>query len=94
MNMVLYDNIMTTNKMMYADNMMFTTPYYGVRDETEPYSTEAKLYEDLLDALAKELFKDKFALCLQIRDGQKVLYEFPKVPCPALFLEQLRIKKI
>ena len=63
-------------------------------EEDELYTEQGELYEDMLEHLCKEFLKDKYSLCLQIRDGDRVVYEFPKIPCPGLFLEQLRIRKI
>ena len=44
--------------------------------------------------MSKEFLKERYALCLQLKKDDEVVYEFPKVPCPALFLEQLKIRKV
>ncbi len=69
--------------------------FSGVREDEELYGTSEQLYEDMLKHLSREFLKDKYSLCLQIRgkDGELV-YEFPKVACPELFLEQLKIRKL
>ena len=73
--------------------------FCGVRendDDEHLYGTPEQLYEELLDYLRKEFLEDKYSLCLQVRDkdSDDVIYEFPRVPCPELFLEQLKLKKI
>lgn len=81
--------------MVAYDNVIFTEDFCKIKEDSEEYaSTEGQLYEDLLEALSLEFFKEKFTLCLQLKKDEHVIYEFPKVPCPALFLEQLRIRKI
>ena len=70
--------------------------FSGVREDDGEYGKGGELYEELLEYLRKEFFQDKYSLCLQVRgiEDDEVLYEFPRVVCPELFLEQLRIKKI
>jgi hypothetical protein len=69
--------------------------FCGVREDEHLYGTENQLYDDLLNHLSKEFLKEKYSLCLQVRDKNDVLvYEFPKVACPELFLEQLKIRKL
>lgn len=71
----------------------------GVRENDDDeglYGTEADLYKGILETLRQELCQDKYTLCLQIRDkdNDSVVYEFPRVVCPELFLAQLRIGKV
>ena len=69
--------------------------FCGVREDEHLYGTEEQLYEDLLKHLSRRFLQEKYSLCLQIRDGDGVVvYEFPKVACPELFLEQLKIRKL
>ena len=66
--------------------------FSGVCEDGGDYEEK---YEHLLGYLRKEFFADKYTLCLQIRDkvDDSVVYEFPRVVCPELFLEQLRIER-
>jgi hypothetical protein len=81
-----------------AEELEARREWSGVRDGDDNegiYGTEEELYEGMLDTLRRELFKDKYTLCLQIRGKSRdeVIYEFPRVVCPELFLEQLRIRR-
>ncbi|MBN2527443.1 MAG: hypothetical protein JXR76_13705 [Deltaproteobacteria bacterium] len=80
-------------RMVSYDNVTIAGHLYLVREDREEYDRWPD-YEALLDLMSKEFFKEKYALCLQITKGDEVVHEFPKVPCPALFLEQLKIRKI
>ena len=69
--------------------------FRGVREDEGLYGTEGQLYEDLLEHLRKEFLQDKYSLCLQVRGkDDEVIYEFPRIACPELFLEQLKIRKL
>ena len=72
------------------------TPPYGKKDpedeEEELYGTEEALYEEMLQHLEDKYLQDRFSMCLEIRDGNRVVYVFPKIACPELIVEQLRIK--
>ena len=66
----------------------------ALTDEEELYGTGEELYAEILEYLGQEYLKEKYSLCLQIRDETGgVVYEFPKVVCPELFLKQLKVKK-
>jgi hypothetical protein len=69
--------------------------FSGVREDEGLYGTSEQLYEDLLNNLSNQFLKEKYSLCLQVRDkNDAVVYEFPRVACPELFLEQLKIRKV
>ena len=80
--------------MVSYDNVVFPEPFCGVRDSGSCDYDKWPDYEALLDMMSKEFLKDRYALCLQLKRDDEVVYEFPKVPCPALFLEQLKIRKM
>ena len=90
------------------DSVVWERGFCGVREDKEPYGrrqdvlteeeelygTEEQLYADILAHLSKEYLLEKYSLCLQIRDGDDgVVYEFPRVACPGLILEQLKLRK-
>jgi hypothetical protein len=79
--------------MVSYDNVVFPNEFRGVREYSGKYDRWPD-YEALLDMMSKEFLKERYALCLQLKKDDEVVYEFPKVPCPALFLEQLKIRKI
>lgn len=79
--------------MVSYDNVVFSNEFRGVREDSGKYDRWPD-YEALLDMMSKEFLKERYALCLQLKKDDEVVYEFPKVPCPALFLEQLKIRKI
>lgn len=73
-------------------------PPYGAKslksndDEEGLFGTEESLYEEILQLLEDKYLEDRFAMCLEIRDGAQVVYAFPKIVCPELFIERLKIK--
>jgi hypothetical protein len=68
--------------------------YSGVaEDEDESYyGTDEALYQGIISLLADEYLEERYSLCLEIRDGDRVVHAFPKVACPELILEQLQLK--
>jgi predicted house-cleaning noncanonical NTP pyrophosphatase (MazG superfamily) len=73
-------------------------PPYGAKspkkddDEDEfLYGTEETLYEEVLQLLEDKYLEERFAMCLEIREGDRVIYAFPKIACPELFIERLKI---
>ena len=67
----------------------------GVRDgddDEKIYGTDAELYEGILSKLSEEYLEERYSLCLEIRDGDRVIHAFPKVACPELILQQLQLK--
>ena len=70
-------------------------PSYGKKaDEGEEdlYSTEEDLYVEVLQLLEAKYLNDRYSMCIEIRDGDRVVYAFPKIACPELFLERLKIE--
>jgi hypothetical protein len=73
-------------------------PSYGSKsskkddEEEDLYGTEESLYEEVLLLLEDKYLEDRFSVCLEIREGDRVIYAFPKIACPKLFIEQLKIK--
>jgi tRNA G10 N-methylase Trm11 len=55
------------------------------------YGTEEELYAGILESLAERYLKDRYALCLEIRHENQVVYTFPKIVCPGLIVEQLKL---
>jgi hypothetical protein len=35
--------------------------------------------------------RTEIAICIEVRKGDEVVYKFPKIACPKLFLEGLKI---
>jgi hypothetical protein len=81
-------------KMVSYDNVVFPDEFCGVCDSNGGDYDKWPDYEALLDMMSKEFLKDRYALCLQLKKDDEMAYEFTKVPCLALFLEQLKIRKI
>jgi hypothetical protein len=72
------------------------TPPYGAKspkkdDEEDLYGTEESLYEEVLELLEDKYLEDRFSICIEIRDGDRVVYALPKIACPELFIERLKI---
>jgi hypothetical protein len=74
-------------------------PPYGKRicqteedDDEGLYGTEEELYEGILSLLSDEYLEERYSLCLEIRDGDRVVHSFSKVACPELILKQLQLK--
>ena len=74
-------------------------PPYGSKppkksdDEDEDlFGTEEDLYAEVLQLLEVKYLEDRFSVCIEIRDGDRVIYAFPKLACPELFLERLKIE--
>lgn len=70
-------------------------PPYGKSPQTEDddeglYGTEEDLYVEVLLLLEAKYLEDRYSMCIEIRDGDRVVYAFPKIACPKLFLEKLR----
>lgn len=80
--------------MVSYGNVVFPKAFSGVRDNGSDEYDRWPDYEALLDMMSKEFLREKYALCLRLQKDEEVIYEFPKVPCPALFLEQLKIGKV
>jgi hypothetical protein len=59
-------------------------------DDEGLYGTEEGLYAEVLQLLEAKYLEDRFSMCIEIRDGDRVVYAFPKLACPELFLEKLR----
>jgi hypothetical protein len=59
-------------------------------DDESLYGTEEDLYTEVLQLLEAKYLEDRFSICIEIRDGDRVVYAFPKLACPELFLEKLR----
>jgi hypothetical protein len=55
------------------------------------YGTEEELYAGILELLADRYLKDRYSLCLEIRHEDQVVYTFPKIVCPRLIVEQLKL---
>ena len=83
----------TVSYLKIAEEQESRRGFCGVREDGSLYGTSEQLYEDLLELLQREFLKEKYSLCLQVRgkDDDEVVYEFPRVACPELFLEQLKI---
>jgi hypothetical protein len=60
-------------------------------DEEDLFGTEESLYEEVLQLLEDKYLEDRFSICIEIRDGDRVVYAFPKIVCPELFIERLKI---
>jgi hypothetical protein len=59
-------------------------------DDEALYGTEEDLYVEVLQLLEAKYLDDRYSMCIEIRDGDRVVYAFPKIACPELFLEKLR----
>jgi hypothetical protein len=55
------------------------------------FGTEEDLYAGILESLADRYLKDRYSLCLEIRHEDQVVYTFPKIVCPRLIVEQLKL---
>jgi hypothetical protein len=55
------------------------------------FGTEEELYTGILESLADRYLKDRYSLCLEIRHEDQVVYTFPKIVCPRLIVEQLKL---
>jgi hypothetical protein len=55
------------------------------------FGTEEELYAGILESLADRYLKDRYSLCLEIRHEDQVVYTFPKIVCPRLIVEQLKL---
>jgi hypothetical protein len=55
------------------------------------FGTEEELYSEILESLADRYLKDRYSLCLEIRHKDQVVYTFPKIACPRLIVEQLKL---
>lgn len=71
-------------------------PPYGAKpskkdDDENLYGTKESLYEEVLQVLEDKYLEDRFSMCLEIREGDRVVYAFPKIACPELFIERLKI---
>ena len=53
-------------------------------DEEGLFGTEEELYAGILESLAARYLKDRYALCLEIRHEDQVVYTFPRIVCPRL----------
>jgi hypothetical protein len=60
-------------------------------DDEGLYGTEEELYAGILESLAERYLKDRYSLCLEIRHEDQVVYTFPKIVCPRLIVEQLKL---
>jgi hypothetical protein len=60
-------------------------------DEESLFGTEEELYAGILESLADRYLKDRYSLCLEIRHEDQVVYTFPKIVCPRLIVEQLKL---
>jgi hypothetical protein len=60
-------------------------------DDEGLFGTEGELYAGILESLADRYLKDRYSLCLEIRHEDKVVYTFPKIVCPRLIVEQLKL---
>lgn len=74
-------------------------PPYGAKSrkkeddgEDDLYGTEEDLYQEVLQLLEVKYLEDRFSVCIEIRDGDRVVYAFPKLACPELFIERLKIE--
>jgi len=66
--------------------------FCGVAEDDESlYGTEEDLYAEVLQLLEVKYLEDRFSMCIEIRDGDRVVYAFPKLACPELFIERLKI---
>ena len=72
-------------------------PPYGKRtsqsedDDEYLFGTEEELYAGILESLAERYLKDRYSFCLEIRREDQVVYTFPKLACPRLIVEQLKL---
>ena len=60
-------------------------------DEEALFGTEEELYAGILESLADRYLKDRYSLCLEIRHEDQVVYSFPRIACPRLIVEQLKL---
>jgi hypothetical protein len=60
-------------------------------DDESLYGTEEDLYAEVLQLLEAKYLEDRFSICIEIRDGDRMVYAFPKLACPELFIERLKI---
>ena len=70
------------------------SPPYGKKpskDGESLYGTEESFYEEILQLLEDKYLEERFAICIEVRKGDEVVYKFPKIACPELFLEGLKI---
>ena len=67
-----------------------TPPVEKDEDEEGLYGTDEELYAGILHLLEVKYIGDHYSICIEIRDGDRVVYAFPKIACPELFLEKLR----
>jgi hypothetical protein len=61
-----------------------------LEDDEALYGTEEDLYVEVLQLLEAKYLDDRYSMCIEIRDGDRVVYAFPKIACPELFLEKLK----
>lgn len=60
-------------------------------DDEGLFGTEEKLYAGILESLADHYLKERYSLCLEIRHEDQVVYTFPRIACPHLIIEQLKL---
>ena len=60
-------------------------------DEEGLYGTEEELYAGILESLAERYLKDRYSICVDIKHNDQVVYSFPRIACPRLFVEQLKL---
>ncbi len=84
------------NRRMISYKALFQgePPFSGVseNDGKSFYGNDEELCRSMLSMLSDEYLEERYSLCLEIRDGDRVVHSFPKVACPELILQQLELK--
>jgi hypothetical protein len=55
------------------------------------FGTEEELYAGILESLADRYLKDRYSICVDIKHADQVVYSFPRIACPRLIVEQLKL---
>lgn len=66
-------------------------PPYGGKPRKKEDDDAEDIYAEVLQLLEAKYLEDRFSVCIEIRDGDRVVYAFPKLACPELFIERLKI---
>jgi hypothetical protein len=72
------------------------SPPYGKRgfhsDEEESLiGTAEELYGGILESLVDRYLKDRYTICVQIKHNEQTVYSLPRIACPRLIIEQLKL---
>jgi hypothetical protein len=60
-------------------------------DDEGLFGTEEELYAGILESLADRYLKDRYSICVNIKHADQVVYSFPRIACPRLIVEQLKL---